>query len=175
MKQQRDHKLMQQKTIKEIERLDGQAKILDQKIIDLKKQKEVICEKFNQNPPRIMKINDVTIQMRQKVLANDELNSLIQKYHIPIEDIALVEEWPEKNSYSSVWTATHPKVEPGDNRWTLMRAYHYGGPNDTLKALFRDCLNGRYVLTGFIFKSKFPEKQKRDWKSIFEAKRKIAA
>lgn len=134
MKKQRDYKLMQQKTIKKIERLTARAEFLDQKISDLNKQKEAIGEEFNQKAFRIMEINDVAIQMRQKVLANNELNSLIQKYHIPMEEIALVEEWPEKNSFSSVWTFTHG-AEPGANRWTLMRAYHYGGPNDTLKGL----------------------------------------
>jgi len=44
----------------------------------------------------------------------------------------------------------------------------YGGPRDELKVMFRDCHNGRYVLTGYQFK--FPEKQKRDWKATFKGK-----
>lgn len=149
----------EEKISKEIEQLRKKIDDLDMEKLklDLKSTAEF----------RITEVTDEAIRIREKVLMNDEIKIIMEKYHIPINAVALVEERYERfRNLNDTRPRYHSHMDIG-------RSYLYGGPKDKLKVLFGDYNNGRFYVIGYILK--FPEAKKKDWKSIFQAKRRKAA
>jgi hypothetical protein len=153
--------------IQKINLLKEEAKAFDRKRIETNK-KWLDLEIKLHNQSSITNVTTEAVQMRKKVLANNEIKSIMEMYGICLEELGLVVDWDER--ISSFGYPDDPKYvfTPKNNSCESRRTYIYGGPQSGLKAIFRDCQNGRYMLTGYQFK--FPEKPKRDWKAIFKGK-----
>jgi hypothetical protein len=117
---------------------------------------------------RITEVTDEAIRVREKVLMNDEIKMVMEKYHIPINAVALIEEGEKFKDLNDTRPRYHSNIE-------MNRSYLYGGPKDILKVLFGSYNNGRFYVIGYVLKFPETETKKRDWKSIFQAKRKKAA
>jgi hypothetical protein len=161
----------QRKILKRVKTLDEEEFVLNNKLSEIKKKKEGIFKEAV-NDCRLVRNSELCFQLRKKIQQNDEIKIMMGKYHIPIDHVALIEEWferPDKLYWKGEFSCYDFKTLFESNTiWTAQRRYLYGGSRDTLKAIFRDCHNGCYVLTGYQFK--FPEKQKRDWKATFKGK-----
>jgi len=149
-----------------VEKISKEIGQLKKKIGDLYSEKFTLDLKST-SEFRITEVTDEAIRVREKVLMNDEIKMIMEKYHIPINAVALVEEGRERFKDLN---DTRPRYH---SNLDINRSYLYGGPKDQLKVLFGDYNNGRFYMIGYILK--FPEAKKRDWKSIFQAKRKKAA
>ena len=147
------------KAVKRIEQLSTKKELLKERERKIEKEERGITHKLEQEYRDITEVTDLVLLLRNKITANDELKLLMDNHRIPIEKLALVLEAKEKLNYNG-----HPmKGSPvlGKlNSFKLWRRYVYGGPDDQFKVLFRDCHNGRYLLTGFIFNPKFPMTRK---------------
>jgi hypothetical protein len=159
------------KTIDKISRLNNQERIHKGNIEEIRKEKEEVYKKIVTGF-KVTEKNDLYFQLREKILQNEEIKTIIQKYHISINDIALIERHHEYFDWPPPWSVDWSTEEFirtfKSNCLQARQHYLYGGPEDNLKVLFHDCRNGHYTLTGFLFK--FPEKRKRDWKKVFTKK-----
>ncbi len=162
-----------EKILKQIIGLEGQERAFGKRLEEIEKKKQKIFTEIIQDY-RTAEDTPLYFELKEKILQNDEAKRIIEKYGIPINEIAFIEEWFERPDFPfcpQPWSENHVfKRILEDNRrpWAIQRRYLYGGPGDKLKIIFRDCHNGRYVLTGYQFK--FPEKPKRDWKATFKKK-----
>ncbi len=152
----------------DIGKADREMKKLDKELMELEKKKQdlnkkeyelsfKLCEEF-----RITEITDKTLRVRNKVLVNDEIKEIMEKYQIEIDDVALIQERYERfRNLNDRRPLYHSGIDIG-------RDYLWGGPRDRLKIIFGDYYNGYPYLVGYQFK--FPEKPKRDWKATFKKK-----
>jgi hypothetical protein len=159
------------KTINKITCLNNQEKVYKKNIEKIRNEKEEIYKGIIVGF-KVTEINDLCLQLREKFLQNEEIKTIIEKYRLSINDIALIENHSEQFDWPPPWSVGWSTEEFSkafeSNCLQVRRHYLYGGPEDNLKIIFRDCNNGHHVLTGFQFK--FPEKPKRDWKATFKGR-----
>lgn len=167
----RKYKLFdQEKILEQVKRLDEQEEAYRDKIKKLDEKKEKISQKINDGF-QVVETEIPLLQLRERFLQNKEIKTLVEKYHIPIDKIALVRESNEHLEYPFPWMPSWShdrfKMALEYDGLRVNRFYLYGGPENNLKVLFRSCKNGRYVLVGYMLN--FPEK-KMNWKAVIQGK-----
>lgn len=131
-------------------------------------RKEKLMEGIWENWPRKMLLNKDVLQMRGNALKNPEVKTILNKYHMQIEDCALVDmrgenhigskgEWECPGHSSSESILKYFQEWSGGNTWKPWLNYYWGGPKDRVKILFQQSNNNRFKVIGLI--EMFPEKK----------------
>jgi hypothetical protein len=160
-----------QTMLKSLERLDDELGISnpDKKYIlkeKKKKDREHLLKRIWDNWPRKTFLNRDVLQMRGNALKNPKVKAILNKYHIGIEDCALVNCWEEKYR-GSHWDCPadcspesirqHLAEWEWGNIHSLQNDYYWGGLKDPVKILFKQSNNNRFKVIGLI--EIFPEKK----------------
>jgi hypothetical protein len=152
--------------------LSNQERAYRKNISKIGDKKQEIYEEIEKGF-KVVEKTELYFQLKEKFLQNEEIKAIIEKYQIPADHIALIQEYVDDFEYPypwmKEWTVAQFQHALENNALKAERHYLYGGPRDELKVMFRDCHNGHYVLAGFQFK--FSKKQKRDWKATFKGKK----
>jgi hypothetical protein len=121
-----------------------------------------------ENWPRKMLLNKKVLQMRAKALKNPKVKAILDKYHIGIENCALVDfrgefhegsksehECPAFSSSDSILKSF--REWDFGNVWKPHFDYCWGGPKDQIKILFDKSNNNQFKAVGLI--EMFPMKK----------------
>jgi len=125
----------------------------------VEKQK-AICEELKQSF-RLTEINRRVIAWRKKVMSHREVKAMIERYHIPIENVALAKWWyDEWNLDFGMQYDNHFLLDIyKGSRWDMKKQYVYGGPKDPIEILFKSVPKVGYQIAGvFLNKDAFPKK-----------------
>ncbi|MBM4309263.1 MAG: hypothetical protein FJ115_17515 [Deltaproteobacteria bacterium] len=158
---------MKNDPIKELEKWEKESYAWNKKYHALKNQKEKIIAKIQENPFRILEMTEETVLFRKKALKNKEVASIMEKYGIRVEDVALVCRFREKihkpggpmfvGGYCDTFSYAKVLKDPAGNFWELTKRYLFGGPKDNLQVLFECSKNNQYYVSGIIFT--FPQRK----------------
>lgn len=139
--------------IKILKKIEKDQEAAEEKADRLGKKRKEFLETLFENPIRKTKITEEVVQLRKKALKHEAVRSLLGKYHIPVENVALVSITGEEKYIGSVWDAPinnqwdHIFGKFGSD-WYLRQRYVFGSPKDSVKLIFRNSGNGRYYLCG---------------------------
>jgi len=128
---------------------------------DVYQHKDKLMDTIWENWPRKMLLNQDVLQMRGNALKNPEVKAILDKYHIGIEDCALVDirgeshvgsrgEWECPAHSSSESILNHFQKYESGNTWKAWFDYYWGGPKDPIKILFQQSGNNRFKVIGLI-------------------------
>lgn len=132
------------------------------------REREMVLDQIWGKWPRKTVLSKDVLQMRGNALKNCEVNDVLFKYQVRIEDCALVDVIDERyigSQYEQPCPANSApesilnhlqKYEHG-NSWKAWFDYYWGGPKDQIKILFKRSNNNRYKIIGLI--EMFPEKK----------------
>lgn len=151
--------------IREIKRLKKRSETFSEKESKANEKILLLEAKLFEGSP-ISEVTEDAIRMRKKALGDPTIKLIMETYGISLEDIALIEDQGERVRNFGYLGDQEYTLTPKSNVCETYRSYIFGGPQSALKIMFRNCNNGRYVLTGFQFK--FPEKKKNNWKGFLE-------
>jgi|WetSurMetagenome_2_1015567.scaffolds.fasta_scaffold501055_2 hypothetical protein len=152
---------MKKNPISELRRLEKKQELWKSKRIEFSNEKESIINEIERNPPKIKEITKEVTEFREKALKNREVKSIMERYKIPISDLALVMGWSERihrpagHWFTDGWSDefTHVKRLLGrSNAWVMRKTYVYGGPQNKFQVIFNKSKNSRYFVKGIIFK-----------------------
>jgi mRNA deadenylase 3'-5' endonuclease subunit Ccr4 len=135
---------------------------------DKEKVRKQTLEKIWENWPRKTLLSKDVLQMRSNALKNPKIKAILNKYHIQIENCALVDLRCERHFGSSAeWECPaytspesileHLQETNFGNIWKSTLDYYWGGPKDQIKILFQQSNNNRFKVIGLI--EMFPERK----------------
>ncbi len=119
---------------------------------------------------RLTELTKEVIAWRKKVLKSREAKSILERYGVPIEEVALVECWSEnwefKKNFSSSWISVdlgiknpHAPHFYRNDPWQLTKRYRWGGPKDPIQIFFKRIHGSGYQISGVqLNKEAFPKK-----------------
>jgi hypothetical protein len=158
------------KMLQELKTLELQIERIETKIDtkDVRESRNKLMEVIWENWPRKTLLSKDILQMRGNALKNSEVKIVLNKYHMRIEDCALVNfggedhqgsrrEWECPAHSSSESILKQFQEWSWGNEWKAHLDYYWGGPKDQVKILFRESNNNRFKIIGLI--EMFPEKK----------------
>jgi len=154
--------------LERLRRIEKVVKNFKKKMGSLDREREEILKGISDgsNPVRITEINKEVVEIRQKIVRTPEIKMVLEKYNIPIDDVALISCWRErlegwdKDYHYPGYTNTSAEItDPDFNMWIISERYLYGGPGDKVKVFFDRSKNSQYHICGFI--TNFPLKMKK--------------
>lgn len=161
-----------ERMLQDLERLDHDLGIsLDfhlRKTLEDKKREErkQLLKTIWESWPRKTLLNKDVLQMRANGLKNLEVKAILNKYHIGIEDCALISfvskrhrgEEDDCPGFCSPEFIRDGLIKwKSGNRWSSLYDYYWGGPKDRIKILFELSKNNRFRIIGLI--EMFPERK----------------
>lgn len=159
----------QERIVKKVEQLEDVIKKIqgrtEDKVKQIGEKQKSLIEKL-EDAFRKTKITDEVVRLREKASKNPEVNFFLERYHISLDDIALVTAF--ERSLGGYFD---------DERFVLrapligvesVTSFIYGGPRDGVRLLFNHSKNGQYIFQGIMV---FPERlkggPKRDLPALF--------
>jgi hypothetical protein len=146
--------------------LETREKDLNEKLEKIYKGKRDIAERLNKEPYRITDVSEKVIELRGKIMRVKEIRAVLERYKIPIEEVAILWCWneriydygyghPSKDSYA---IKSRNITDPDNNMWAISERYLYGGPGDRIRVFYGRYKKGNrpYCINGFM--TNFPMK-----------------
>ena len=118
---------------------------------------------------RLTELTKTVIAWRKKVLKSREVKSILEKYGVAIEEVALVECWDEnwefRKNFDSLWISSDLGIKNPyaatfyrNDPWKLTKRYQWGGPKDSIQILFKSVPGSGYQISGvFVNREAFPK------------------
>jgi hypothetical protein len=151
------------KLLQELKTLELQIERIETKneTKDPRQRKDELMEVILENWPRKTLLNKEVLQMRGNALKNPEVKMILDKYHMRIEDCALVnlgdenycgskKEWECPAHSSSESILNYLQEWSWGNDWKTRLSYYWGGPKDQIKILFQKSDNNRFKVIGLV-------------------------
>jgi hypothetical protein len=154
--------------INALRRLETKEKDLNEKLEKIYKGKKAIAERLKKEPYRITDTSENVVELRQKIMRVKEIRGVLEKYKIPIEEVAILFCWDERihdhghpSKIDSFAMRHNVITSPRDNMWTISERYVYGGPEDRIRVFWNRYKKGNRqpYICGFM--TNFPMKVER--------------
>jgi hypothetical protein len=110
---------------------------------------------------RLTEVNRRVIIWRKKIMAHREIKTTLERYHIPIEDVALSLFWNLKWDFKIEDHYENPQflAVHDHSSWDVIKRYFYGGPKAPIEVIFKHVPGTGYQIIGvFLKKEAFPKK-----------------
>ncbi len=144
------------------------ARALENKATEIRKSRVrglvVRQEAIEQELKDSFRVTDVTrhvIAMRKRALKHVGIRSILERHGTPVEEVALVERFPEKWNFTPsglYCNNPHLRTIYTESTWTAHTRYHYGGPKDPIQIIFEGGKGLGYQIIGVLLtRGAFPK------------------
>jgi uncharacterized protein with GYD domain len=142
-------KVKKENPINTLKDLEARQKDLKRELEKIYKEIKVIAERLKIDPPNITETTEEVLDLREKIMRVKEIKAVLDKYKIPIEQVAFLHCWYERIADCELWTIPIPGskinsyaiqskviMDPHSNKWSITQRYLYGGPGSSMKVFF---------------------------------------
>lgn len=156
--------------IDELRQIEKTEKELEERRRSLENNRADIIRKISKKElsVRLTEVTKPVLDLREKIMRIEEIRSVLERYRISLDDVALVKSWGSTLNILNNWeTRSDTLICPISNIWYVKERYLYGGPQDEMKVFFDQSNNGQYYVCGFV--TTFPIRPGKEVKARKEA------